>query len=289
MSAVRAECPGCESSVLVDEDAAGRVAVCGRCRAPLVVEPIQRLGVPSGAGFWLAGGAAAFLGAALISALVAAQSVPRQAPDRNMASPAGRDEQKDLTPEKVFEAVRSAAVLIHAESRDGQSISQGSGFFVHPAGWVVTNAHVIDGAAEILLRTDSGREVAADRVAIDEQRDLALLRVNLRGVPVIRMARENPSVGASVYAIGSPRGLENSFTAGIVSGIREDADVTWVQSTASISPGSSGGALVDGSGALVGVTTAGAPVEFANDLFFSVSVEDVLRFLRRNGVKVTSQ
>src|SRR5439155_8120476 len=127
-------------------------------------------------------------------------------------------------------------------------------------GYLLTNYHVMKAALEAEIRLSNGSKGSiVGIVREDERADLALVTVLYTDSPTrLLLAKSNPSVGARVYAIGSPLGLDSSISEGIVSGFREiKAGVTWLQTTAPTSPGSSGGALVTPDGQVVGITTGG--------------------------------
>lgn len=151
-----------------------------------------------------------------------------------------------------------STVLILCNDSNGQQVSLGSGFVIAP-GVVATNHHVIDGAASATVKVIGER--TTHKVShirnIDARNDLALLSVSglkARAVEIGNAA--SLEVGASVYAVGNPRGLEGSFSQGIVSAIRPIDGVSLLQITAPISPGSSGGPVLDASGKVVGVSVA---------------------------------
>lgn len=139
---------------------------------------------------------------------------------------------------------------------DGTNTYQGSGFFINSHGLAVSNYHVFKGTAigaeQIkLVGSDKAYKVASV-VKSDEQEDFILFFVDVDNVPYIPLAKEKPSVGDRVYAIGSPRGLENTFSSGEVSQWR---DTNLMQINALIDHGSSGGALINEHGEVIGVTS----------------------------------
>jgi serine protease Do len=146
----------------------------------------------------------------------------------------------------------------------------GSGVIVDPSGYVMTNAHVVEGAQRIrvALPLPTDRSVAAGKRRIFEARliglhketDLALLKIDEKDLPTLALLTErHPRVGQLVFAIGSPEGLQNSVTMGVVSAVARQADpdkpLTYVQTDAPINPGNSGGPLVDMNGSVVGINT----------------------------------
>ncbi len=145
------------------------------------------------------------------------------------------------------------------------SQSLGSGVLISADGLIVTNEHVIGGAAEIKVRFADGKTVDADVIGSDADADLAVLRVPVRGRAHLPLAEQDDSmIGETVIAIGNPFGLESTVTVGVLSA--RDRTVTspsthrvytdFLQTDASINPGNSGGALVDLDGRLIGINTA---------------------------------
>ena len=139
--------------------------------------------------------------------------------------------------------------------------SMGSGFIINPAGYIVTNNHVVEGATDIRVKIDDGREMAAKVVGRDPKTDLALLKVEATGLPVIPLGDSTQlQVGEPVMAIGNPFGLERTVTTGIVSAtgrvIGQGPYDDFIQTDASINPGNSGGPLINNRGQAVGINAA---------------------------------
>jgi serine protease DegQ len=138
----------------------------------------------------------------------------------------------------------------------------GSGVIVSPEGYLLTNHHVIAGAAEIDVRLADGREVAATLIGTDPETDIAVLKVDLGALPVVALGDiASLRVGDPVLAIGNPFNVGLTVTAGIVSALGRNrlglsTFENFIQTDAAINPGNSGGALVDARGALVGINTA---------------------------------
>jgi serine protease DegS len=140
--------------------------------------------------------------------------------------------------------------------------SLGSGVIVSPQGYVLTNNHVIEGADEIQVMLQDGRQARATLVGADKDTDLAVLRIELDDLPVLTLAsRDRLRVGDVALAIGNPFGVGQTVTLGIISatgrnqlGINRYED--FIQTDAAINPGNSGGALVNARGELVGINTA---------------------------------
>jgi serine protease Do len=162
--------------------------------------------------------------------------------------------------------------------------SYGSGAIIDPDGWIVTNAHVIEGArtvhVELLRLREPGetgsilrprsRRLPARVVGADLETDLAVLKVDAAGLPALKLGdSDGLRQGQLVLAFGSPLGLENSASLGIVSAVARqlapDSPMIYVQTDASINPGNSGGPLVDVQGRMVGVNTLIASLSGGND------------------------
>ncbi|MDA1117704.1 MAG: Do family serine endopeptidase [Proteobacteria bacterium] len=137
---------------------------------------------------------------------------------------------------------------------------QGSGFIVSADGIVLTNAHVVQGASEITVKLTDRREFHAKLLGTDAATDVAVLRIDARNLPVVKLG--NPAqarVGDWVLAIGSPFGFENSVTAGIVSAkgrsLPGDAYVPFIQTDVAVNPGNSGGPLFSLNGEVIGINS----------------------------------
>jgi serine protease Do len=134
----------------------------------------------------------------------------------------------------------------------------GSGFIISSDGLILTNAHVVRDAKEVTVKLSDRREFSAKVLGSDAATDIAVLRINARDLPVVRLGDARQlEVGDPVLAIGAPYGLEQTATQGIVSAkgrsLPGDAVVPFIQTDAAVNPGNSGGPLFDGSGAVVGI------------------------------------
>ena len=135
---------------------------------------------------------------------------------------------------------------------------QGSGFIVSADGLILTNAHVVKDAKEVVVRLADRREYAAKVLGSDTATDIAVLRIDAQGLPTVRLGDPKQlQVGDAVLAIGAPYGLEQTATAGIVSAkgrsLPGDAAVPFIQTDAAVNPGNSGGPLFDAAGNVVGI------------------------------------
>ena len=167
----------------------------------------------------------------------------------------------ELTAEQIYRLASPAVFYIELFDRNENLIKIGSGFFISESGLAVTNYHVVIGACEARITTDDGNEF--DVVGIydyDWKKDMALIQIEGDGFPFLELADSSlAQTGATVYTLGSPLGLQASFTRGIISqALREIEGVEYIQLDAPISSGSSGGALLDTSARVAGITSATA-------------------------------
>ena len=144
--------------------------------------------------------------------------------------------------------------------REFENKSLGSGFIISGDGYILTNAHVVDGADQVTVRLTDKREFKARTIGADKRTDVALLKIEASGLPVVKLA--DPSqlkVGEWVVAIGSPFGFDNSVTAGIVSAkgraLPQENYVPFIQADVAINPGNSGGPLFNLNGEVVGINS----------------------------------
>jgi len=134
----------------------------------------------------------------------------------------------------------------------------GSGFILSADGFVMTNAHVVDGADEVLVTLPDKRELKARIVGVDRRTDVAVVKVDATGLPSVKIGDVGRlKVGEWVMAIGSPFGLDNSVTAGIVSAKQRDTGefLPFIQTDVAINPGNSGGPLINLRGEVVGINS----------------------------------
>ncbi len=164
---------------------------------------------------------------------------------------------------------RSMPAVVTVETSDGI----GSGFFVSRE-LLLTNAHVVRGSAAVLLKSTGARQRTARVKSVSESIDLAVLSVDIVDLDQPYLPLATPSdvhVGAEVIAIGSPLGLQNTVTRGIVSAVRDVRGVRLVQTDAAINPGNSGGPLLDRYGLVVGINTWKIAGDGTQSLGFAVS------------------
>lgn len=144
------------------------------------------------------------------------------------------------------------------QDEEAQPRGVGSGFILTTDGFVMTNAHVIDGADEVIVTLTDKREFKARVVGADKRTDVAVVKIEATGLPAVKVGDVSRlKVGEWVMAIGSPFGLENSVTAGIVSAKARDTGdyLPFIQTDVAINPGNSGGPLINMRGEVVGINS----------------------------------
>ena len=173
------------------------------------------------------------------------------------------------SPGEIAREQARAVVVIEQLDEGGRVAGQGSGFIVTPGGAIVTSLHVIRGATALRVKLPSGDLYeTAEVVDVDEAKDLAVVKIKGFQLPVVRLGdSDRAEVGEPVVVISSPEGLTNSLSTGVISGVRRLETHRVFQITAPIGQGSSGGALFDGGGAVIGIATylfkAGQNINFA--------------------------
>jgi serine protease Do len=144
------------------------------------------------------------------------------------------------------------------EDNDPQQRGVGSGFILSADGYVMTNAHVVDGADEVIVTLTDKREYKAKIIGADKRTDVAIVKIEATGLPAVKIGDVGTlKVGAWVMAIGAPFGLDNSVTAGIVSAKQRDTGdyLPMIQTDVAINPGNSGGPLLNMRGEVVGINS----------------------------------
>jgi serine protease Do len=157
----------------------------------------------------------------------------------------------------------------------------GSGFIISDDGYVLSNAHVVEGADEVTVTLTDRREFKAKVLGADRRSDVALLKVDARNLPSLRMGDSGKiRVGEWVIAIGSPFNLENTVTAGIISAKARDTGeyLPLIQSDVAVNPGNSGGPLINMRGEVIGINSQIATLSGAyNGISFAVPIDEVMR------------
>ena len=183
-------------------------------------------------------------------------SAVRKPQTGNGASAPGMPQEGD----PLYEFFKRFGVPFEGAPRPSPSMGLGSGFIISPDGYVLTNAHVVEGATDVTVKLTDGREFKAKTVGADQRSDIATLKIDASGLPAVKIG--NPAevrVGDWVAAIGSPFGFENSVTAGIVSAksrsLPDSTYVPFIQTDVAVNPGNSGGPLFNMKGEVVGINS----------------------------------
>ena len=184
---------------------------------------------------------------------------------------------QSLSAEQIYKNVSGAVVVIYAYDNDDKLTMQGSGVVFNDKGYVVTNYHILSGNKRIEII--HGKEIIpyVDIIGIDVEKDILILKIEEQRFSSIKIGNSKSlNIGQRVYAIGSPMGLENSISEGIVSGLRsyDELKRNFIQISASISSGSSGGAVVNDKGELVGISTL--TIKEGQNLNFAIPIDDIL-------------
>lgn len=163
--------------------------------------------------------------------------------------------------EGISELAGEAVFLVAVYDKNGNLTGTGSGFFIDESGKAVTNYHVIDGGSKVQIMTIDGETYNVETVlGFDEDRDIAVLDIEGEGFKTVKVGNsDNIKNGQKIFCIGSPIGLDNTISEGLISNIsREIEGYEYIQISAPISPGSSGGAVFNTLGEVVGITAATA-------------------------------
>ena len=160
----------------------------------------------------------------------------------------------------IVEDVSASVVVIAAKFPNISDKGQGSGVIIDDGMTVVTNVHVVGGASEIMVHLQDGRSVKSKGyLKADIDRDLITIKIpkKFKGIKPIKLSRSKKiKIGTKVVAIGSPQGLTNTVSEGIISGMREfESGTKVIQTSAPVSPGSSGGGLFNLNSELIGITS----------------------------------
>ncbi len=182
-----------------------------------------------------------------------------------------------LSPVELYAKASSSVYTLIAFNDGNREASQGSGVAVGPL-LLATNCHVIEGMHTIGTRR-GGKTIVFRVVARNHGKDVCLLKASDPLLPVSETrAYKTLKIGEHVYAIGSPSSLQNTFSEGLISGLRSHKHVRYIQTSAAISPGSSGGGLFDANGRLIGLTTF--KLKGGENLNFAVAIDELLPLIR---------
>ena len=170
-------------------------------------------------------------------------------------------ENVSIASQLVAQKIRPSVVSIHAGRTNNNQRGYGSGVIMSSEGYIISNAHVLEGASSCMVQLHDRSQYKAKLVGVDLVSDLAVLKINANNlVPAVWGDSETAEVGSIVWAIGSPYRYEQTVTSGIISGKDRPGDKSrkqnLLQTDAAVNPGNSGGPLVDASGNVIGINTS---------------------------------
>ena len=176
------------------------------------------------------------------------------------AAPQAQQQQLPLDPSDPFYQFFKHFYGGAMPQNQGPSESLGSGFIVSPDGYILTNAHVIDGANVVTVKLTDKREYTAKVIGSDKQSDVAVLKIDAKDLPIVKIGNPNQSkVGQWVVAIGSPYGFDNTVTSGIISAkarsLPDETYIPYIQTDVPVNPGNSGGPLFNLNGEVIGINS----------------------------------
>ncbi len=193
-----------------------------------------------------------------------------------------------LSAEEIYDKCSPSVFYIEVYDRNGRAFASGSGFFVSSDGTAVTNYHVIEDAYSAKIKTTDGKVYTVSGVYdLNKNKDIALIKVNGSGFSYLQKGNsDSVKTGSTIYAIGSPLGLYNTMSTGIISNANRYINgQNYIQISAPISSGSSGGALIDQSGKVIGITSAG--VDNGQNLNFAIPI-NVVDTMSKGAIKSLS-
>lgn len=191
----------------------------------------------------------------------------------------------EMSSEEIYELASPVTVEIQVTTDDGTST--GTGFFDDSDGTIITNYHVIEGGYEGIVKIKNGGKFDIESIlGFDEELDIAIIKIEYQSEYVLNKRTTELTTGEKVYTIGSSEGLTDSFSSGIISAVNRDiAGKSFIQTTAPISHGNSGGPLIDRFGNVIGITSAG--IEEGQNLNLAISVSEIENIARDKDYDMT--
>lgn len=179
-----------------------------------------------------------------------------------------------FTAEQVFENAKNSVCEITTYDKSGKALALGTGFVFASDGQIITNYHVIDESYSAKVEIGGTTYTVSQVLAYDKDIDLAILKISKTGLTALTRCTKTHAVGKEVYAIGSSKGLTNTFSKGIITTATRELDgVTYVQHDAAISSGNSGGPLINAYGEVIGINTM--TIKDSQNLNFAISVTEI--------------
>lgn len=183
---------------------------------------------------------------------------------------------------QVFEEVKDAIVIIRTYNDKGEEDGEGTGFFFDKNGFIVTNYHILAGAHRIeIILTNGEKSWNASIVKSDDKKDIAIIKTDLLPSQVLFIDNsESMPIGEEIITIGNPLGYELSVSTGIISAFRNDNEGKFIQITAPVSPGNSGGPLISKNGAVIGIVTSRVDNISAQNLNFAIPISYLIDLVK---------
>jgi len=184
----------------------------------------------------------------------------------------------NLSWQKIIDRYKKGVVLVSSFDKRHNEIRNGSGFLITKDGYMITNYHVISGAHYVSVKFEDGKTIEkVYLVAKDQQKDLAVLNISINTPHCFYLGNsDDVKIGEEIMVIGNPLGyLEGTVSDGIISAIRDFNGKKYIQITAPVSMGNSGGPLINKKGEVIGVVTAGVPPIFGQNLNFALPINYV--------------
>lgn len=201
--------------------------------------------------------------------------------EQNQQNQAKISEKPNLS--SIYETVKNGVYLIYTQNEEG--VSQGSAFVVDKSGLSISNFHVFENASSAIAINELGDEfMISEIIEYDKEQDFIIFRLgNQTDIPFLQISNQTPSIGEPCFAIGNPKGLTQTLSTGIISGYRNGNGM--LQTTTSITHGSSGGPLFNENGQVIGITTSGLGEANLN---FAVNINKIPIEKHINSIKSTS-
>jgi S1-C subfamily serine protease len=232
-------------------------------------------------------------GAPMFENKVFSENVKQLAADpalRKVLSGAGLSEGDLVKPPAQSQQVVTGALAVRPRPIDkaGQSVvviyagnTLGSGVLISQDGFVLTDAHVVGDSPAVRLRWTDGKDSTATVVRVSKERDVALLKTDVKGHDALPLRQTTPEIGATVFAVGAPEGqrFEGTVTRGVISASRVFQGFTYIQSDVTTGHGASGGPLLDENGYVVGLTEGGTHNQTSSGISLFTPVKDAIAFL----------
>jgi len=193
----------------------------------------------------------------------------------------------EIRPSDIFDKYSPAVITIIALDENDQPLSLGSGFFIDENGHIATNYHVIENCSKAVIKTKNGEKgYLLKIIKYDSDFDLVVAKTSIETSQYLPLGdSDTVIIGEDVLAIGNPAGLEGTISNGIISGVRNIDNINFIQITAPISPGSSGGPVFNLSGKVIGVATA--YLDYGQSLNFAMPI-NYLKSLKPNIIDLVS-